>query len=95
MYGRITPFKMKPGSRDAATKLMNSLQSDIMGLPGMNHFINVMNDDGSGYVVSLIESKEISDGNTERVRQIWGNFAEHLEAMPTPEGYDVIAEWGK
>jgi hypothetical protein len=95
MYARITPFKMKPGSTDAATQLMNSLRSDIMGLPGMKHFINVMNEDGSGYVVSLIESKEISDGNAERVRQIWGNFAEHLEAMPTPEGYDVIAEWSK
>ena len=93
MYARITPFKLKPGSRDAATKLVNSLRSEIMGLPGTKHFINVINDDGSGYVVSLNESKETSDGNNEAVAQIWGKFAEHLEAMPTPEGYDVIAAW--
>ncbi len=51
MFARITRFKMKPGSRDAATEKMEELKSRIMGMPGMVSFTNVMNEDGSGVVV--------------------------------------------
>lgn len=93
MFSRVTRYKMKPGSRDAATALMNELKSDVMGMPGMKNFINVMNADGSGYVVAVVESEETSNANAEKVKALWGRFADHLEAMPTPEGFDVIANW--
>ena len=35
MFARITHYKMKPGSRDAATDLLNSLRDQIMSMPGM------------------------------------------------------------
>ena len=93
MFARVTQFKMKPGSRDAATALMNALKGQIMGLPGMIHFINVMNEDGSGYVISVVESEETSNANAEKVQALWANFAEHLEGPPSPQGFDVIANW--
>lgn len=93
MFARITPYKMKPGTREAATKLMETLRGQILGLQGMKHFINVMNEDGKGYVISIVESEEASNANMEKVKALWANFADHLEAMPTPEGYDVIADW--
>ena len=93
MYARVTKYKMKPGSREASTSLLNELKSQIMGMPGVHNFVNVMNDDGSGYVISVVESRETSDANAENVKALWANFAEHLEGPPTPEGYDVIANW--
>ena len=93
MYARVTPYKMKPGTRAAATKRLQGMKSTIMGMPGMQHFINVMNEDGSGYVVAIVESEEVSDANTEAVRAAWGQMAEFLEEMPTPQGFDVIVDW--
>jgi hypothetical protein len=93
MFARITPFKMKPGSRDEAMKTMEGLKSQILGLPGMQHFTCAMDDSGSGYIVSLVDSKEASDGNAPRVKEIWSNFASLLEAPPTPGGYEVLADW--
>jgi len=93
MFARVTPFKMKPGTRAEATALMDQLKPKIMGMPGMQNFINVMNDDGSGYVISVVESEAISNANAETVKSLWAEFAPMLEAMPVPEGYDVLANW--
>ena len=93
MFARVTKYKMKPGTREAATALLNELKSQIMGMHGVHNFVNVMNDDGSGYVISVVESREASDANAENVKALWANFAEYLEEPPTPEGYDVIANW--
>ncbi|MDU8913389.1 hypothetical protein [Aestuariicoccus sp. MJ-SS9] len=93
MFARVTKYKMKPGSRDAATALLNQLKEKIMAMNGMHNFVNVMNEDGSGYVISVVESQETSDANAEKVAALWGQFADYLESPPTPEGYDVIANW--
>lgn len=93
MFARVTHYKMKPGSKDAAAAIMNSLKSQIMGMPGMHHFINVANEDGSGYVIAVVESEATSNANAAKVAQLWGAFSDHLEAMPKPVGYDVIANW--
>lgn len=93
MFARVTPYKMKPGTRDDAMALMEQLKSRIMGMPGMHNFINVMNEDGSGYVISVVESEATSNANAESVKALWGEFAPMLEAMPVPEGYDVMANW--
>lgn len=93
MFARITNYKMKPGSRDAATEIMNGLRPDIMALPGITRFINVMNDDGSGYVIALT-TEETMDGETaNKVNQLWGAFSEHLEGPPERASFHVIADW--
>ena len=95
MYARITPFKMKPGSKDDAVKIMNRVKADIMALPGLKHFINVMDDNGEGYVVSLTELSETPPDAQEKIKQIWSNFSHHLEAVPAAATYDVVADWKK
>ena len=93
MYARITKYKMKAGSRDEAVALMESIKGQIMALNGVRHFYNCGNDDGSGYIISIVESKEQSDANADTVKKIWGNFSGLLEAAPTIEGFDVLADW--
>ena len=93
MFARITRYKMKPESHDAATGMLNSLRDQIMGMPGMLNFVNVMNADGSGCVISVVESEESSNANAERVAALWSNFSEYLEGPPAAEGFDVIANW--
>lgn len=93
MFARVTQFKMKPGTREAATAKMNDLKADILGMPGMHCFTNVMNEDGSGYVISVVESEGTSNANAARVAELWGQFAEYLEGPPSPVGYDVVAHW--
>lgn len=93
MHARVTKYKMKADRFDDAKAFMESVKGEILAMPGMKHFINVANDDGSGYVVALVESREISEANADKVKAMWGRFGEYLEAMPTPEGYEVIADW--
>jgi hypothetical protein len=93
MYARVTPFKMKPGTKAAATERLGAMKDVIMGMSGMQQFINVMNDDGTGYVVALVESEEASNANAEAVKSAWGQMAEFLEEMPTPQGYDLVVNW--
>ena len=93
MYARITAYQLKPGTRDAAVAKLEALKSEIMSLPGTLRFLNTVDDNGRGYVVSVNESKETSDAISGQVQAIWANFAEFLAAAPSPEGYDVIADW--
>ncbi len=90
MFARITKYRMKPESIDAAMALLDELKPQIMAMPGMLNFINVMNDDGNGYVVSVVESEEVSNANQERVMALWGQFADHLAGPPEMEGFNVI-----
>ncbi len=64
-----------------------------MGMPGIHNFINVLNDDGSGYVISVVESEATSNANATKVAELWGAFSDHMEATPKAEAYDVIANW--
>ena len=90
MYARITKYRMKPESLNDATALVEELMPEIKALPGVLQFINVCNDDGNGYIVSIVDSQANSDANQERVRAIWSRFADYLAEMPTPEGYNVL-----
>lgn len=94
MHARITRYKMKPGSLDAARKLQDSLRAEILGPPGMRHFYNAMAEDGSGYIVALIEPEEVTPENAGRVGAIWAKFSDMLEGIPAPETFEVIADWG-
>ena len=94
MYARITPYKMKPGSKAAATKLMEGLKDKIMALPGQQTFLNVMNDDqGSGYVISTTDQAEMTPETGEKVKALWSTFSEYLEEEPKAHSYSVIADW--
>ena len=90
MFARISRYRMKPESVDAAMALLNELKPQIMSLPGMLNFINVMNEDGIGYVVSVVESEEISNANQDKVQAIWARFADHLAEPPVIEGFNVL-----
>ena len=93
MFARVTPYRLKPGERDAAIATMEAMKSDILALPGMQQFLNVMNDDESGYVIAVVENRATSDANAERVKALWGRMGPHLAEMPVPQGGDVVANW--
>ncbi|MDU8942643.1 hypothetical protein [Ovoidimarina sediminis] len=93
MYARVTKYKMKPGAMDGATAMNEQLKPKIMGLPGMIQFLNVGNDDGTGYVISIVESQEISEANADKVKALWAEMGAFLEEPPVPEGYDVRFNW--
>ena len=84
---------MKPESIAAATALLEQLKPQILAMPGVLRFINAVDDTGAGYVVSVVESKESSEANTEAVQAMWSNFAQFLEEPPVPQGFGVIADW--
>jgi len=93
MYARVTPYKMKAGTKDTATTLMQSAKENILSLPGMVQFINVMSDDGSGYVVALSTNAETPPETQEKIQSIWSAFSDILESPPTPGKFEVIADW--
>lgn len=93
MFARVTAFRMKPDKSDAAMAMVAKVREDIMSLPGLVQFINVMDDQGNGYVISLSESREISEGNAARVQAIWANFGDLLAEPPRPAGFEVHHNW--
>lgn len=90
MFARVTNYRMKPESVDTAKAMLDDLKPQIMALAGLKQFINMMNDDGTGCVVSIVESEEVSNANQAAVQALWGQFADHLAEPPTAEGYNII-----
>ncbi len=93
MYARVTNYKMKPGSREAATKVMEGLREQILALPGIVKFINVMKDDGTGVVVALSTNQTMDEETAARVQALWSNFMEFLESPPERGDFHVVADW--
>jgi len=93
MFARVTHFQMKPDMVQDAIARLDQMKPAIMNLPGLHQFINTINQDGSGCVVALVESKEVSDANEDAVAQLWSQFADHLTAPPEASGFDVVANW--
>jgi hypothetical protein len=93
MFARVTKFKMKAGSIDAAVARMEELKPQIMALDGLHQFMNVMQADGAGYVISVVETEEKSNANASQVAALWGQMAEFLEGPPEPVGHTVMANW--
>ena len=94
MYARITAFRMKPDQVDAATSKLEELKPRILGLPGMRNFSLVAGDDGSGYVISLVDDEAASNPGTEQIKAIWSEMSQHLAAPPeAATNYRVIANW--
>ena len=93
MQARITRFKMRPDAAEAARDLVHSLRGEIMAQPGAERCVILMNGDGSGYVVAVIDERGTSPESVDRVRTLWHKFHDHLEAAPEPEIFTVIADW--
>ena len=90
---RITRFKMRPDAAEAARGLLHALRGEIMAQPGVGRCIVVINPDGSGYVVALVDERGSSPEAVDRVRLLWHRFHDHLEAVPDPEIFEVLADW--
>jgi hypothetical protein len=84
---------MRPDAAEAAKGLMHELRDDIMSQPGVGRCIIVLNNDGSGYVVALIDERGGLPEAVDRVRLLWRRFHDHLETVPDPEIFEVIADW--
>ncbi len=93
MFARVTRYQMKPGLVEDAMTRLEQMKPTIMGLPGMRQFINTINADGTGCVIALVESREVSESNEEAVAQLWTQFADHLAAPPEASGFEVVANW--
>ena len=59
----------------------------------MRQCVTVMHADGSGYVISLTDERGSSPESVDRVRAIWHKFQDHIEAIPAPEIFEVVADW--
>ena len=90
MFARVTSYRMKPGSIAEAEALLNSVKPEIMAMPGMLNFINVIDADGNGYVVAVVDSEETSNANQEMVQAMWARFADYLAEPPQAGGYRVM-----
>jgi len=90
MIARISKYKMKPDSIAAAEALLNKLKPQIMGLSGTRNFVNVVDDDGNGYVIAVVESEEIANSHADAVQSIWAQFADFLEGAPEVSQYRVL-----
>jgi hypothetical protein len=93
MHIRVTHYKMKPEAIETATAMLHEMKAQIMGLPGMKQFINSINSDGSGCVIAMVESREVSEANEPAVQSIWTHYSDYLLAIPEAEGFDVIVDW--
>lgn len=93
MQARVTRFKMRPEEVEAAQQLVLQLREEIMAQPGVARCITVMNPDGSGYVLALVDERGSLPESVDRVRAIWHKFHDHLEAVPQPEIFEVLADW--
>lgn len=93
MHMRVTHYKMKPEAVETATGMLHEMKAQIMALPGMHQFINSINADGTGCVISVVESREISEANEPAVQSIWAHYSDFLQAVPEANGFDVIVDW--
>jgi len=91
MFARISTYKMKPESIAEAEAKVQKLLPKILGMDGMVTFTNAIDAEGNGIVVSVVESKEQSDMNSEQIAKIWSEFSDFLLGPPQVSGYRVIA----
>ena len=93
MYARITKYKMKPGSKDTAMKIIDSLKDQVLAVDGMKSFLNVINEDGNGYVISTTTNAVTSPEAAAQIAALWGAFADVMEDVRPPETFEVITNW--
>lgn len=95
MFARLTAYQMRRGAKEDATAVMNSLRDQIMQMPGIVEFTNIVASDGSGYILTIAESEAGSNANAAKTAALWAKFAPYMESVPTASGYEVMANWTK
>ncbi len=93
MYAKVTPYRTKPGMASDAVSLMEQMKDRIMSLPGLQRFLNIMDEDGAGYVIGIWSDKEAAYANADREAEMWAAFADYLEPVEAARGHDVRADW--
>lgn len=83
---------MKPGSRDDAVRILERVTARILGLEGMQRFLNLQDSQGRGHVIAQTGPPVISAATAAEVQAIWAEFASHPETAPTPESCGVLAD---
>ena len=95
MFARVSRFKLRPGAREDATRMMEGMEEKIMALRGMVSFTAMVNSDREGLITVVAESELVWTTNAAQTAHLWSNFAQYLEAIPTHTNYDTVANWSK
>ena len=90
MYTRITSFRCKPDKMNDAIALAEEMKSEIMSIPGLKHWFDTGNEDGSCAVIAIYESREAAEAASATAKEMFGRFAEYLDSEPQPQGYEVL-----
>jgi heme-degrading monooxygenase HmoA len=93
MYAKVTRYRTKPGMAAEAVALMEQMKGQIMSLPGLKQFLNIMDEDGAGYVIGIWTDKEAAYANADREEQMWAAYSDHLEPVEAAQGHEVRANW--
>lgn len=94
MFARITSYRLKAERIDPARAALEAMKAEIMALPGLHRLINVVDEEGAGYIITLVENREATPTNREKIDAIWARFGEFLDEAPVVRSYAVIADWG-
>lgn len=93
MYAKVTRYKTKPGMASESLALMEQMKEQIMSLPGLSQFLNIMDEDGAGYVVGIWTDREAAYANEQREAEMWQAYADYLEVLESAKGHEVRANW--
>lgn len=91
MFARAGTYKLNPESIPAAEAKLQEVLPKIMAMGGMVSFTSIIDADGNGVVISVVESEEQSNANQEQVGKIWAEFSDYLVEPPVVTGYRVLA----
>ena len=79
MHVRVTHYRVKPGRVDEAVAGRDELMPEIERIPGLKRYMNLWNDDGTGLVVAVYESKAAAEASAETAKAMWSRLSDLLE----------------
>lgn len=93
MYAKVTRYRTKPGMASESPALMEQMKEQIMSLPNLSQFLNIMDEDGAGYVIGIWTNRDTAFANEQREAEMWQAYADYLEPLEAARGHDVRANW--
>lgn len=93
MYAKVTRYRTKPGMAPASLELMERMKDQIMSLPGLERFLNIMDEDGAGYVIGIWTDEKAAYANAGREAEMWAAYADYLDPIEATKGHEVRADW--
>ena len=93
MYAKVTRYKTKSGMASESLALMEQMKERIMSLPGLTQFLNIMDEDGAGYVIGIWTDREAAFANEQREAEMWQAYADYLDPLEATKGHEVRANW--